>query len=624
MEQHEKEMMEKIRRQMEEVDVPERLQPNAVEETLMRKEKKERRKKYRYLLAAAACFGILGIAYVQGNSGKAPKVKSVQTETKEEAASRGLQMAKSYGEIYQFFENSFYYGEEISLESDEKGFSEESAQDGTESDSSYSKTNMREENVEEADTVKTDGRYIYTVKEEGNEIGIVDTAGGELRQLEDIILDETFWVDEIYVQDSYLIVLGTESEDVYYAEDDSWFKTTDDRVGFENINTRSVVYDISDKENPRVLGEMRQSGRYDTSRIRDGYLYVFSQYDIYNPNEKKKEQYIPCVNGKLLASEQICIPDMESANCYTVITAIEIKNPNEEKSSVGVLSNGSLTYVSEENIYICDNIWNDSCSFTDIRKLSYKDGEITGDAKVKVKGYLNDSFSIDEYDGYLRMAVTVDATNTNAVYVFDKDLHMTGKIEGLAEEEHIYSVRFMGNTGYFVTFKETDPLFSVDLSNPNEPKIIGKLKIPGFSEYLHPYGEDLLLGIGAEVDEKGVEMNRVKLSMFDISNPSDVKEIDKVILEDYYYSPAFDDYKSVLVDAKKNLIGFYAFGEKGVYSMYGYDEEKGFFCQMQEVVNGDFVSIRGVYIGERFYLVAGNRIESYELGTYKRIDGIVL
>lgn len=622
MEQHEKEMMEKIRQQMKDTDVPERLRPDAIEETLMWKQKKERRKKYRYMLAAAACFGILGIAYVQGNSGKAPGVKSVQTETKEEVTSGGLQMAKSYEEIYQFFENSFYYGGEILLESDEKGSSEESAQDSTESESSYSKTNTREENVEEADTVKTDGRYIYTVKEEGNEIGIVDTAGGKLRQLADITLDKTLLVDEIYVQDSYLIILGTESEDVYYAENDSWFKTADDQVGAEN--TRSVVYDISDKENPRVLGEMRQSGRYDTARIRDDYLYVFSQYDIYNPNEKKKEQYIPCVNGKLLASEQICIPDMESANCYTVITAIEIKNPNEEKSSVGVLSNGSLTYVSEENIYICDNIWKNSCSFTDIRKLSYRDGEITGNTKVQVKGYLNDSFSIDEYDGYLRMAVTVDDTNSNAVYVFDKDLHMTGKIERLAEEERIHSVRFMGNTGYFVTFKETDPLFSVDLSNPNEPKIIGKLKIPGFSEYLHPYGEGLLLGIGAEVDEKGVEMNRVKLSMFDTSDPSDVKEIDKVVLEDCYYSTAFDDYKSVLVDVEKNLIGFCALGEKGVYSVYGYDEEKGFFCQMQEVVNGDFASIRGVYIGEQFYLVVGNRIESYEFGTYKKIDSIVL
>ena len=109
----------------------------------------------------------------------------------------------------------------------------------------------------------------------------------------------------------------------------------------------------------------------------------------------------------------------------------------------------------------------------------------------------------------------------------------------------------MGDTGYFVTFRETDPLFSVDLSDPDNPKIIGTLKIPGFSEYLHPYGDGLLLGIGEEVDEKGVESNQVKLSMFDISDPSNVKEIDKIVLNGSYYSTAFDQYKSVLADAEK-------------------------------------------------------------------------
>lgn len=262
------------------------------------------------------------------------------------------------------------------------------------------------------------------------------------------------------------------------------------------------------------------------------------------------------------------------------------------------MSNGGLTYVSEEHIYICDNVWKESESATAIRKLTYENGEINGVAETEVKGYLNDSFSIDEYKGYLRMAVTVDAADSNAVYVLDEELHMTGKIEGLAEGERIYSARFMGNAGYFVTFRETDPLFSVDLSNPSEPKIIGQLKIPGFSEYLHPYGDGLLLGIGAEVD--------------------------KVVLEDCDSSPAFDEYKSVLADAEKNLIGFYALGRKELYSVYGYDRENGFICQMQESVNGNFASIRGMYIGEQFYVIAGNQIEVYRIGEYEKIDSIVL
>lgn len=634
MEQHEKEMIEKIRRQMEEVEIPKRLRPDAIEETLMRQQKKDRRKKYRYVLAAVACLGVFGIAYMQVNKEKIsrgnPTNSAVNEKTKPESTTAsgekersGLQMAESYEEIYQLVKESTYYGEEITLEAEEKTSSGEAAQDSARPENDYSKTNTREENVEEGDIVKTDGRYIYIVKEEGNEIGIVDTDGG-LEQIAEITLEENIFVSEIYVQDSYLIVLGTESEENYYEKCGSWFETIDDCVGIENATTRSIVYDISDKENPKILGENCQSGNYNTSRVHNGYLYVFSQHNIYNPEEGKKEQYIPCVNGTLLASDKICIPNVESANAYTVVTAIELKNPDGEKASVGILSNGGLTYVSEEHIYICDNVWKESESATAIRKLTYGNGEINGVAETEVKGYLNDSFSIDEYKGYLRMAVTIDAAVSNAVYVLDEELHMTGKIEGLAEGERIYSARFMGNAGYFVTFRETDPLFSVDLSNPSEPKIIGQLKIPGFSEYLHPYGDGLLLGIGAEVDEKGIARNQVKLSMFDISNSADVKEVDKVVLEDCDYSPAFDEYKSVLADAEKNLIGFYALGRKELYSVYRYDRENGFICQMQESVNGNFASIRGIYIGERFYVIAGNQIEAYQIGTYEKIDDIVL
>ena len=122
-----------------------------------------------------------------------------------------------------------------------------------------------------------------------------------------------------------------------------------------------------------------------------------------------------------------------------------------------------------------------------------RQGKLNGVAKTRVNGYLNDSFSIDEYNGYLRLVTTVD--RTNAVYVLDEKLEETGKIENLAKDERIYSARFMGDIGYFVTYRETDPLFSVDLSDPANPKIIGELKIPGFSEYLHPYGDLSLIHI---------------------------------------------------------------------------------------------------------------------------------
>ena len=119
---------------------------------------------------------------------------------------------------------------------------------------------------------------------------------------------------------------------------------------------------------------------------------------------------------------------------------------------------------------------------------------------------------------------------------------------------------FMGDVGYFVTFRQVDPLFSVDLSDPANPEIIGELKIPGFSEYLHPYGDGKLLGIGMDVDEAGVITEGVKVSMFDVSDPSDVKELTNCVLEDMYGTDVGDNYKAVFVDVEKNLFGFLAYG----------------------------------------------------------------
>lgn len=629
MEQHEKEIMDSIRQQAENIEIPERLRPNAVEEQLIRHQKRYRKKVYRYALAAAACFGVLGIAYVWTEKtigGKRTVNPIVKEIPKSEGVlkSEGLRMAKSYEEVYQFVQELGDSKKETAiLESEKTAASESVAEDSAKAESSYSRTNTRTEHVDEGDIVKTDGRYLYVVKEERNEVGIVDTAENKLEQITQITFEEEICISEIYVQNEYLIVLGSKSEMIYNTENE-FFEVAYDGAGIDNSEVKSIIYDISDIEKPKKLGACLQSGNYVTSRLNHGYLYVFSQYNLYNVQEDKTEEYIPCVDGKLLASDKICIPDTESADSYTVITSIDLQNPGETADAIGILSKQGLCYASAEHIYLCENIWKENRTVTKIRKFSYVDGKIKGVTKTEINGYLNDSFSIDEYKGYLRLVTTSDENHSNAVYVLDENLKETGKIEHLAKDERVYSARFMGDIGYFVTFRETDPLFSVDLSNPNHPNMIGALKIPGFSEYLHPYGDGLLLGIGAEVDEKGMAGEQVKLSMFDISDPSDVKEIDKVVLEDSDYSLAFAEYKSVLADAEKNLIGFCTYGEKQKYYIYQYDREQGFTCQMEETTKGYSGNIRGVYIGNVFYLINGNQVESYDLTNYEKIDDIIL
>jgi uncharacterized secreted protein with C-terminal beta-propeller domain len=141
----------------------------------------------------------------------------------------------------------------------------------------------------------------------------------------------------------------------------------------------------------------------------------------------------------------------------------------------------------------------------------------------------------------------------NALYVLDADLQVAGSITDLAQDEVIYSARFDGDIGYFVTFRQVDPLFAVDLSNPKAPVVLSALKIPGFSEYLHLWSDGRLFGLGRDADVETGRAGRMKLSMFDTSDPADVTER-KTLLLDSDYSAALYNHKAILISRDKNLI----------------------------------------------------------------------
>lgn len=162
------------------------------------------------------------------------------------------------------------------------------------------------------------------------------------------------------------------------------------------------------------------------------------------------------------------------------------------------------------------------------------------------------------------------------------------------------------------------------MSDPSNPKILGELKIPGFSEYLHPYGEGQLLGIGMDVDESGTVTNGVKISMFDISDPTDVKEFQKYVMEGAYSTDVAYNYKAAFVDVEKNMIGFTVYGEMAEYYIFSYDKENGFTPIFERELTGMSSDVRAFYAGERLYLVAGNTVESYHLDTFEKIDDLVL
>ena len=478
----------------------------------------------------------------------------------------------------------------------------------------YSETNVRQEGVDEADVVKTDGRYLYTLKDNGRSVAIVDTSNGELQMVISIPVEDDDQAREFYVNDGHLILVSEFNQE---REDGTWT--------YASTDTRVTTYDITDPEKPEKAGEVTQSGSYTSSRLTDGHLYLFTQYSVdvtSGITPKDKKDYIPYVNQQMLEADDIYLPPFSQAYMYEVVSSVDVAKPGEIQDTKAIFSDGGELYVSNDNIYWYETQWSDKTE-TVIKRISYKDGKLKAEASGKVDGYINDSFSIDEYDGYLRVVTTDD--ETNGLYILDSKMKEVGSITGLAEGEQVYSARLLGDTGYFVTYEQTDPLFSVDLSDPKNPKIIGKLKIPGFSEYLHFYGENQLLGIGMDVDEDGFTTNGVKLSMFDISDSSDVKEIQKYTLENVYSAAVMYDYKAVLIDPEKNVIGFAADGNNGEnYYVFSYNNTNGFECLMSETVNGNgYQSARGVYVDNTLYVVKGNIIEAYDMADYQKIDLIL-
>ena len=664
MEQYEQDLVDKINAATSNVKVPDNLKPEQIEKQLQEKEIKQKNRKwkssYTFGLATACCLLIVSVVILNiSKSDGTITAEKATTTTDAVNNDSTIATAKNYDEIYKYIQNSNSqngtYITDGALESATTANQAESksttatAADTSGAGKNYSNTNIRQEGVDEGDYVKTDGNYLYVLKSNGRNIVIVDLKTKQMEEVATIELGKNARASEFYIIKNKLVAMYSE--------------TVTQELGDEKeiINsleyTKATTFDISDPKNPEELGSVSQSGSYYSSRLVGDYVYLFSQfYTSTNFQKADASSYIPEVQGNLLEKDRIYMPIMPSGNMYTVISSFDITKPNDVVDSKAVFSDYDICYVSNENIYMYSQIYAETAEYTQtaIRKIAYKDGRLEAIAQCKVKGTIDSTFSIDEYNGNLRMVVTVNPTSTqppiawfkkilptseeeatnsatqqsevsNALYILDAKLQLIGQIEGVAKGETVYSARFLGDVGYFVTYRQTDPLFSVDLSNPKNPKIIGQLKIPGFSEYLHFYGADKLIGIGQDMDETGMTSNGVKISIFDISDPSNVVEEQKYTIEGAYSSDVFYDYKAVLIDVEKNIIGFSAYSDVENYYLFSYDNDNGFTMEMEEDVNGNgYQTTRGVYVGNKLYVVKGDVIEAYSLKDYKKIDDIIL
>lgn len=638
-----KELLDKIRHSAEGIEIPEQLTPQSVEEKLKREaqqKKIQRRKIMIRWMEAAAVLAIVAAGGTQTELYKQWKEPALSSEAdmekpvaeqdtessvqpEEVDASGEFKQADSEEELYKTLQElekqtgSYARGGDVMLleESAEittmdAGAADTAANQKVTGEADYSQTNVREAGVDEGDVVKTDGSYLYILKSSGS-VRIVDIRGTKMKEIAEIQpekLNES--IEDLYLDGDRLMLVTTGYESsMEEAESDMY---TVNRYQY----TALTVYDITEREHPEVTGRITQEGDYRQSRKNGDYVYLLTQYSPSLGDSFEDSSVMPLVNEQKLAISDVYLPDQTSQPDYLVASGINIQDPENVISSKAIVSGAADFYMSSDNLFICNNNWNDGKSSTEILRFACEDGEITAGAMCELPGFLNDTFSLDEYQGYLRVLLTEDSNGeSNSLYILDADMQVTGAIRDLADGETIQSARFMGTIAYFVTFRQTDPLFCADLSDPDNPQILSELKLTGFSSYLHPYGDHLLLGVGYEAEEETGSQTGVKLSMFDISEPSQVEELDKYVIKGASYLPSDYDYKAILADGEKNLIGFVCDGE---YLVFSYDEEKGFQNLLTytmsdwEYWDGD-ASCRGVYAGDEFYIVDQDEVLCFDM-----------
>ena len=408
----------------------------------------------------------------------------------------------------------------------------------------YSGTNVQVAGVDEADTVKTDGNYIFTLNEnytaESLSTVYIVKADSSASVVGKINLDGATSCAGMFLSQNgnKLAVLGSKYGDNVYLP-----RPIGGTIGLtydyyaNTVKTFIYTYDVSNKANPTLTRNLTLSGSYFNSRMINNYVYVVISQPAYMNNDTViLPQVYAGAETKAVAPTEIYYTDMQDSSfTYTTFTGVNILDDSEAPTDMTIMMGGtSNMYVSSSNMYV--TFPDTTGESTEIYRVAINDAALTFEAQGVVPGYVLNQYSMDEYNGNFRIATTVSTGSWvnrdqhNNLYILNMDLGVVGKIENLAQGERIYSARFTGDKAYLVTFKQTDPFFVLDLKDPTSPKVAGELKIPGYSSYLHPYNENYIIGIGKE-------NNTLKLSLFDVTDMSNPTEVARTIIgEDADYA----------------------------------------------------------------------------------------
>ena len=417
----------------------------------------------------------------------------------------------------------------------------------------HSTTNIQVAGVDEADIVKTDGEYLYVVS--GNNVYIIRGYPPQQAEvLSKITLNET-WNIQIYVNGDRLAILGghfTPIRIAYMYSGEAFLK----------------IYDISNKASPILTRTLRSNGTVSGSRMIGDYVYAVVNQLAVEPNYNNVDFHVALPKiytdtavTEIPATEIRYVNVTDTFYYFTTIIAVNIINDTQEPTHETILTGSTACiYVSQNNMYLTvpnTSIWLLAAEVsrprdkTLIYRVRLDEDDIVSEAEGAVPGYVLNQFSMDEYNGFFRIATTdwTQDGSSNNLYVLNMNLTIVGELSGLAPTERIYSARFMGDRCYLVTFRQIDPFFVIDLSTPTEPEVLGYLKIEGFSGYLHPYDEDYVIGVGKQG-------SNLKLSLFDATNVSSPIEAAPpfIVSGDWSDSPVLMDHKAFLFDKSKQLL----------------------------------------------------------------------
>jgi len=456
----------------------------------------------------------------------------------------------------------------------------------------YSTTNIQVQGVDEADIVKNDGQYIYMVK--GSTVRVVQAYPvSSMVELDKVKFDdETFSPSDMYVDGNRLVVIGSVYSSLwdkpYVNQKMGMMPIIGDNYYYGSV-TKMYIFDISDRSKITKLRDLTYEGSYTSSRKIGNMVYLVlnkPEFKYVLPAGWGEHDVVPLYEDSSVGKTDVVtkceniiyLPGSNSTN-YIVLAGVPIDTADGKTVNEVVLGSTGDVYASTKNLYVAEAKYpwfyygnNVEKEQTEIHKFSLSPDEIKYLGKSDVPGHIINQFSMDENGDYFRIATTLgnlwDTLHpaTNNVYVLNADLKQVGQIEGIAPGEEIYSVRFVGNRVYMVTFKKTDPFFVIDLSDATNPKILGKLKIPGFSDYLHPYDENHIIGFGKEaVDASEEEIftrdlnfawyQGLKIAMFDVTDVSNPVEMFKATIGDRGSStPVLYDHKALLFDKAKGLM----------------------------------------------------------------------